>query len=178
MTLFVGGIHAVGKSFALKSVCEELGVKHFTASQLIEEQRGLANWLISKEVTDIQENQLALITAVKQINDTGEKVILDGHFVLRREVDVHEKIGLDTFAQLMIQGVILLEAPSKTIAERLIQRGDTTWGLEEIKTFSQLELEHATAICLQLKIPLIHLNLPTKNEIRDAIQMLMMGNNT
>lgn len=172
MTLFVGGIHAVGKTFALKPVCEELALRHATASQLIKEQRGLANWTISRQVDDIDENQRALVAAIRRIEKGGETVVLDGHFVLRRGINVHEEIGMETFTQLMICGVILLEAPSAVIAARLLQRGDTTWLLGEIENFAQRELEHAEAVCRYLKVPLVRLSMPSKAIVQDAVAKL------
>lgn len=173
MTLFVGGVHAVGKTFVLKPACEGLAIRHATASQLIKEQRGVANWTVSRQVDDIDENQRSLIEAVRRIEQGGKTVVLDGHFVLRRGINVHEEIGVETFAQLLVSGVILLEAPSAIIADRLFQRGDTTWATEEIEIFAQKELEHAEAVCRYLKIPLVRLNMPSESVVRDAITRLV-----
>ncbi len=172
MTLFVGGVHAVGKTFVLKPVCESLGVRHATASQLIKEQRGLSNWTVSRQVDDIVENQHALVAAVKRLEQGGEKVVLDGHFVLRRGVGVHEKIGAETFVQLMVRGIILLEAPTAIIADRLLQRGDPSWELSEIEVFAQQELEHAEAVCRQLEVPLVRLCSPSELQVLDAVEKL------
>lgn len=173
MTLFVGGVHAVGKTFVLKAVCNSLGMRHATASQLIREQRGLANWTVSRRVDEIDENQSALIAAIRRLEIGDEKIVLDGHFVLRRSVNVHEKIDVDTFAQLMLKGVILLEAPTAIIADRLLKRGDSTWEPSEIAAFAQAEWEHAGSVCLQLKVPLVKLCLPSEVEVREAVERLM-----
>lgn len=172
MTLFVGGVHAVGKTFVLKPVCARLGVRHATASQLIREQRGLANWTVSRKVDEIEENQRALVAAVRRIEHGGETVVLDGHFVLRRGVSIHERIGVDTFSELLVSGVILLEAPSVTVFERLQQRGDTTWEISEIEVFAHTELEHAKAVCKQLGVPLVRLHLPSESQVEDAMATL------
>jgi adenylate kinase len=164
MTLFVGGIHAVGKTFVLKPVCEELGVRHATASQLIKEQLGLANWTVSRQVDDIEDNQRALVAAVRRLEEGGETVVLDGHFVLRRGVNVHEQIGVETFAQLMVRGVI--------VADRLRGRGDATWEQSEIAIFAQKELEHAQTVCLELDVPLVRLCSPSMTEVRNALVLL------
>ncbi|AMU13346.1 MULTISPECIES: ATP-binding protein [Burkholderia cepacia complex] len=169
MTVFVGGVHAVGKTFVLQPVCGELGVRHATASQLIKEQRGLANWTVSRQVDDVDENQRALVAAVQRLDEGGETVVLDGHFVLRRGVDIHEKIGVETFAQLMVQGVILLEASGETIADRLLKRGDATWGKPEIEAFAQAELEHAQTVCAELGVPLVRLCSPSAADVREAL---------
>lgn len=173
MTLFVGGVHGVGKTFVLQPVCESLGVRHATASQLIKEQRGLTNWSTSRQVDNIDENQCALVAAVKRLEQCGETIVLDGHFVLRRTVGVHEKIGTETFAQLMIRGVILLEAPSSTIADRLMRRGDTTWERSEIEIFARMELEHAEAVCQQLGVRLVRLCSPSEAKVRETVEKLL-----
>jgi adenylate kinase len=169
MTIFVGGVHAVGKTFVLRQVCDELGVRHATASQLIKEQRGLANWTASRQVDDIDENQKALVAAVQRLEEGGEPVVLDGHFVLRLGIDVHQKIGVTTFAQLMVRGVILLEEPSETVAERLLRRGDVTWERSEIEVFARKELEHAQTVCRELAVPFVRLCSPTVQDVREAL---------
>ncbi|KGS99265.1 ATP-binding protein [Burkholderia pseudomallei] len=172
MTLFVGGIHAVGKTFVLKPVCEELGIRHATASQLIQEQRGLTNWTVSRQVDDIDANQRALVSAVRRLEEGGETVVLDGHFVLRRGVNVHEKIGVETFAQLTVRGVILLETSCEIVADRLRGRGDATWEQSEIEIFAQKELEHAQTVCAELGVPLLRLCSPSMLKVRDALALL------
>lgn len=172
MTLFVGGVHAVGKTYVLKPVCERLGVRHATASQLIREQRGLANWTDSRQVDEVDENQRALIAAVKRVEQGGQTIVLDGHFVLRRGINVHERVGVETFVQLGIQGVILMEAPSITICDRLRQRGDSTWEQGEIEEFAQRELEHAESVYQQLGVPLVRLHLPLELEVQNVVVKL------
>lgn len=171
MTVFVGGVHAVGKTFNLKPACQQLGLRHATASQLIKEQRG-ANWSASREVTEIADNQRALIKAVKALEEAGEKLVLDGHFALRRAINVHEKIEASIFAHLMVEKVVLLEANSSTIAARLVERGDATWTLEEINAFAQQELENAQVVCQHLGIGLLRLHEPSQSEVRDVLMTL------
>jgi adenylate kinase len=174
MTLFVGGVHAVGKTFVLKPVCERLGLRHATASQLIKEQRGLSTWTVSRQVDEINENQRALVAAIMRLKLEDSKIVLDGHFVLRRAIKVHEKVGVDTFSQLMLKGVVLLEAPTAVIAERLQQRGDTSWEPSEIELFAQAETENAENICRRLGIPLVKLFVPSEVEVREVVESFMV----
>ncbi|SOZ22490.1 conserved hypothetical protein [Cupriavidus taiwanensis] len=169
MTIFVGGVHAVGKTFVLKMVCKDLGFRHAMASQLIKEQRGLTNWAISRQVDDINENQRLLVAAMKQLGDCEGRLVLDGHFVLRRAINSHVEIDVETFAQLKIRGVVLLEAASATIAERLARRGDTTWQKSEIEAFAQKELEHAQSVCRELKLPLVRAHSASEVEFRTKL---------
>lgn len=173
MTLFIGGVHAVGKTFVLRPVCEGLGVKHATASQLIKEQRGFESWTTSKQVNDVVENQRALVAAVARLEDNGESVVLDGHFVLRRAVNVHEAIDILTFAQLRIRGAILVDAASEVIEERLRQRGDTSWTAAEIRDLRRRERLHAEAVCRELDVPIVYLHMPSPDDVRNAVSQLL-----
>lgn len=161
MTLFVAGVHAVGKTYLLQPVCEQLGYRHATASQLIKEQRGQANWTVSRQVDSVDENQLALVAAVDRLRAEGQTLVLDGHFVLRVGVNQHQAIDADVFAKLQLKGVLLLEAPPDVVAERLAQRGDDTWAIDEIETFAALEHARVQAVCQSLGVPLLILTMPT-----------------
>lgn len=172
MTLFVAGVHAVGKTYLLQPVCEQLGYRHATASQLIREQRGLANWTVSRQVDSVDENQLALVAAVDRLRAEGQTLVLDGHFVLRLDVNQHQPIDADTFAKLRIKGVLLLEAPPDVVAERLAQRGDDTWAIDEIATFAAQERARAQAVCQHLGVPLVSLIMPTVSQATQALRGL------
>lgn len=172
MTLFVAGVHAVGKTYLLKQVCANEGYRHATASQLIKEQRGLANWTVSRQVDCVEENQRALVAAVERLNSRMQTLVLDGHFVLRVGVNRHQAIDVDTFAKLQVTGVLFLEAPPEVVAARLAQRGDETWGADELAAFAQHELTHAQAVCLHLDVPLVRLTMPTVEQASHALHGL------
>ncbi|OMW53269.1 hypothetical protein AQ912_10125 [Burkholderia pseudomallei] len=109
---------------------------------------------------------------MRRLEEGGETVVLDGHFVLRRGVNVHEKIGVETFAQLTVRGVILLETSCEIVADRLRGRGDATWEQSEIEIFAQKELEHAQTVCAELGVPLLRLCSPSMLKVRDALALL------
>jgi adenylate kinase len=172
MTLFVAGVHAVGKTYLLQPVCEQLGYRHATASQLIREQRGLANWTVSRQVDSVDENQLALVAAVDRLRAEGRTLVLDGHFVLRVGVNQHQAIDADVFAKLQLKGVLLLEAPPDVVVGRLAQRGDDTWVIDEIEMFAGLERARAQAVCEHLCLPLVTLTMPTVAQATQALRGL------
>lgn len=172
MTLFVAGVHAVGKTYLLQPVCEQLGYRHATASQLIREQRGQPNWTVSRQVDSVDENQWALVAAVDRLRAEGQTLVLDGHFVLRVGVNQHQAIDVDVFSKLQLQGVLLLEAPSDVVAGRLAQRGDDTWAIDEIATFAEQEHAHAQAVCQHLGVPLVTLSMSTVAQATQALRGL------
>jgi len=169
MTLFVGGVHAVGKTSALAPACSILGIKHATASQLIREHRGNANWSETRQVNSIDENQRALIAAIKHLERDGKKLVVDGHFVLRKAPNSHEEIAVEVFHELGLKGILLLEAPSQIVCNRLRERGDLTWTLAEVEEFARRESEHASAVSLALNISLTKIALPSASEMQSIL---------
>ena len=81
MTIFLAGAHGVGKTFLGRPVAKRLGLLHATASELIRQERGRATWNTDRRVTEVDENQEALIAAVQRLSAEGTAVLLDGHFV-------------------------------------------------------------------------------------------------
>lgn len=160
MTIFVAGMHGAGKTFIAKPASEKLGARYATASQLIREERGLPAWTPSRIVSEVEQNQRALISAVQRILSDGRDLILDGHFVLRRAPGVHERLPVSVFRDLQCTCAILLTAPTEVLIDRLRARGDETWSLEEVAAFDNEELQHGRDVTRVLGIPLFVLNSP------------------
>jgi adenylate kinase len=55
--IFLAGVHGVGKGFLGAPVANALGISHFTASQLIREEKGQATWGKDKKTFDLDDNQ-------------------------------------------------------------------------------------------------------------------------
>jgi adenylate kinase len=161
MTIFVAGVHGAGKTFLARPACERLGLVHATASQLIRQERGLATWSDDKTVSEVDENQRALISAVRRISEEGRQLVLDGHFVLRRAAWTHERLSLDVFRDLGCSAVLLIQSPVPVLIERLVARGDTSWDLEELGRFCEEEVAHGSQIAGQLGIPIDILESPS-----------------
>ncbi|MDI4633138.1 AAA family ATPase [Pelomonas sp. V22] len=169
MTVFLAGVHGVGKTYLAKQACESLGVRHATASQLIREERGSASWTAEKLVQEIDANQVALVTAVNRIRELGHQLLLDGHFVLRTQPSVHESIGAEVFGQLGIKAVIVLTAPDELVLSRLRERSDQTWTAEEVGELAKIESAQAAAIAKKLMLPCVSLHCPSVEKLSQAI---------
>ncbi len=172
MTIFVSGVHAVGKTYLAKPACEALGFRYATASQLIREESGLTSWNANKIVSDVERNQAALIAAVKRIKQSGQTLLLDGHFVLRKEIGIHERLPEAVFRDLGCTGTLLLSSPVELISQRLLERGDSSWTKEELTSFSAAELQHAKTVAVALAIPLYVLEAPSLEEFQEVISKL------
>lgn len=164
MTIFIAGVHAVGKTYLAMPAALRLGMKYATASQLIREERGRATWDDSKKVDEVSLNQAALITAVRRINALGDSLLLDGHFVLRVAVGKYERLPEMVFRDLGCTAAVLLTCSPQVILSRLSGRGDNSWDEDEVDCLSRAEADHATSVCAKLAIPLVALRAPTPEE--------------
>lgn len=175
MTIFVAGVHGAGKTFATKSACEKLGLIHATASQLIKEERGHATWGGAKVVSEVDQNQAALITAVRRIRDSGASLVIDGHFVLRRAPGNHELLPIDVFRALRCSSILLIRSPVPLLLERLQARGDMSWDEAELTAFSKAEDSHGEDIAKALGIPLKILDSPSSKVVETCLEQFSIN---
>ena len=151
--IFVSGIHGVGKTYFCNMIKEKLGIRNFSASQLIAEKRK-RNFSVDKCVSDIDDNQLFLLDAINELRQAGEEFILDGHFCLLNEEGVITRIPMETYTLLKPDTMILLLESPKIIAERRYQRDGIRQDECTINNFQDAEKADATEIAGQLNIPL------------------------
>lgn len=170
MTVLVAGAHAVGKTYLAKPAAQQLGLRYATASQLIREERGHATWTTTRQVTQIDENQVALVSAVARILDGGEQLLLDGHLVLRRGPNDHQCLAEPVFRGLRCRRIVILTAPVQVLLSRLKARGDETWNAEELAAFSEAEVQHGKVVAASLGIPAIVLESPDADSFVAAIK--------
>lgn len=172
MTIFVAGVHGAGKTFATKPACQKLGLLHATASQLIKEELGQGAWSGTKMDSDVELNQAALISAVRRIKESGEILVLDGHFVLRRAPGTHERLPIHVFRELGCSSVLLIRSPAVVLLERLHARQDMSWTVAELVDFCKAEDAHSAQVAGALGIPLKTLDSPTAQEVETCLKGL------
>lgn len=172
MTIFVAGVHGAGKTFATKPACQKLGLVHATASELIKEERGQATWNAAKLVSDVDQNQAALVSAARRIRETGATLVIDGHFVLRRAPGTHERLPVDVFRALDCSSFLLIRSPVPVLLERLCSRQDTSWTEDELAEFSTAEGAHGAEVAMALGISLHTLYSPSAQDMEIWLQRL------
>ncbi|MBN9474143.1 MAG: hypothetical protein ABS43_00525 [Bordetella sp. SCN 67-23] len=175
MTIFVAGAHGAGKTFATKPVCQRLGLMYASASQLIKEERGQTTWDRTKIVSDVDQNQAALISAARRVRESGATLVLDGHCVLRRAPGTHERLPIDVFRALECSSVLLIRSPVPVLLERLHARQDMSWTEAELADFSKAEDTHSAEVAEVLGIPLKTLDSPTAQEVETWLKRLSKG---
>ena len=80
-TIFISGIHGVGKSYICGIINKELGISHYSASSLIREYREdlvAAN----KAVQNIKVNQSALVEQYHKLKDEN-LIIMDNKLYIK-----------------------------------------------------------------------------------------------
>ncbi len=167
--IFLAGVHGVGKGFLGIPVARRLGIDHFTASQLIREERGQISWDEDKRTAEVEINQLALIRAVNQKRESGKDILLDGHFVLRAINGGRTRVPSNVFAQLRLVGAVVLKEDANIISRRLAARDGAVADVNEIEDLAAEELLHAEIVCQQLHVPLAIINSPNEASLVGAI---------
>lgn len=171
--IFLAGVHGVGKGFLGTPVATAIGINHFTASQLIREEKGLATWGTDKKTSDLDDNQLALIRAVSQKRLVHPSVLLDGHFVLRNAQGFLTPLETTVFRELHLTGVILLTEEPNIIASRLAMRDKGETDVYAISELAEAESVHARAVCHELGLPLAVIHAPTEISVSVAIRRFL-----
>ncbi len=173
MIVFVGGIHGVGKTYLGAPAAKHLGIRHATASQLIREERGLQTWGSDKRVNGIDENQAALISAATRLRAEGQRLLLDGHFVLRGTDGRFTEVDIQVFRDLRIGAVVLLAADVDVVIGRLRERGDHSWAEHELRELSEYEEARARRVSNELGLPLKYLMSPNRDEFVTALSDIL-----
>lgn len=151
--IFVSGIHGAGKTYFCNIIKEKLGIKNYSASQLIAERRK-KDFSADKHVSDINDNQILLLDAINELRMAGEEFILDGHFCLLNEEGVITRIPMETYSLLKPDTMILLLEEPKIIVERRFQRDGIQQDECAIIDFQEAEKVYAAEIAERLNIPL------------------------
>lgn len=152
-TIFIAGIHGVGKSFLCEALSKELGLPHYGASQLI---KAYNNSLVASDkfVKDVSLNQDVLLREFQQLKETG-LILLDGHACLLKDGKKIERIPMSTFEGLQICSMILVEAPVEIIIDRLKNRDNILHDITTITKLAETEDQYCEEISEALSIPLI-----------------------
>ncbi len=169
----MAGVHGVGKGFLGTPAAKAIGISHFTASQLIREEKGLVTWGTDKKTSELDDNQLALIRAVRQRRLTHSSILLDGHFVLRDAQGTLTPLDAMVFRELRLTGVILLTEESNIIASRLAIRDRGEADLYSLSELAEAELAHAQAVCHELGLPLVVIHAPDEKSVNVAIKRFL-----
>ena len=152
MLIFVAGVHGVGKGTLLDKVNRRTGTPVFSASKVIRENRGKSAWLPDKRVTELDENQIALIRGLSTLRAQHNRLIVDGHFVLRDASGNIARIPASVFEALSVDKVYLLTREPESIVDSLAARDNVEHDRQGVAALQEAEIEHGSSVCSELGI--------------------------
>ena len=160
--IFIGGIHGVGKGTLCRKVCNELNLRHLSASEVLKWEE--ISEKENKLVKDFSFTQNRLINNLQQLVKENERYVLDGHYCLLNTNNVPEKIDIETFRALNPFAFIIIVDDVYEIKRRLENRDKIEYDFNLLLKFQELEHSYSIELAEQLNIP--HLTLKS-NEINN-----------
>jgi adenylate kinase len=152
-TVFVGGIHGVGKTTFCSEFARECEFLHLTASQLIESQKRSAVSGPQKIVRDLDENQGHLVNGLNAFRSHEGFVLLDGHFTLLNESNV-VPIPEGVFREISPVLLVVLKGDVQKIIARRLQRDSEKCDPVRITEHQEKEIAHAKSLAASLGVRL------------------------
>lgn len=169
-TIFVGGIHGVGKGYLCSSIVTIFkDIKHLSASEVLKWDKGN-----DKEVDNIEYTQNRLIQNLKKIISPDEKYLLDGHFSLLTTNNTIEDVPLNTFREINPILIILVADKVDAIKERLDKRDNKNYNIDFLREFQEHELSRANAISDELGVECIKVSSREIDNIESLIRRVLM----
>ncbi len=150
-TVFIGGVHGVGKTYFCKSLTDHFDVEHVTASELIGRH---IKHQIDKTVPDIEKNQLILAEELNCYQTSCRTILLDGHFCLLNVTSDVRDVPLETFRAISPHAIILLIDKPEAISERLSKRDSHLHSTEMILALQSREIARANFVSRSLEVPI------------------------
>jgi len=151
--IFIGGIHGVGKTWFCKETYDLTGIPSYSASSLISEGKGV-RFPVNKNIQGIDDNQLVLISAIKELKASSNRFLIDGHFCLLDKSGHIVRINKNTFSAIAPDGILVLTEAPTVIAERRLTRDGVISNLSEIMEFQHEEITYAQEIAMDMNIPI------------------------
>ena len=168
-TVFVTGIHGVGKNYLCDHIVGTLGIPHYGASALIKEYN--ASFVAKdKSVKNVSGNQDALVCQYKQL-PPAPLIVMDGHTCLLKNGVEIERIPLSTFEQLDISSIILVSAPARTVVERMQKRDGVAHNEALISQMLEIEKQYSNEIARHLHVPMLEVD-SSENGIQQSIDLI------
>lgn len=168
-TVFVSGIHGVGKNYLCDHIVDALGIPHYGASALIKEFNA-SLVATDKSVRDVSVNQDALVCQYKQLPD-APVIIMDGHTCLLKNGIEIERIPLSTFEQLDICSIILVSASVDIVVERMEKRDGVAHNEVLIRQMLDVEQQYSKEIAKHLHVQMLEVE-STKKGIQQSIDLI------
>lgn len=166
LKIFVGGVHGSGKGSLCKCLADSLMSEYVSASKLLQWNSKL------KLVNDVRGNQEILAELLFSNTQSDSSYIIDGHFALWNKDHTCEPVPLKTFVNLNLSAIVLVTCTSEIIQNRLKERDNILYKLEDIIQLQELEIKQAKHVAEALSIPIIVVDTTEENYTNSLIKKI------
>jgi adenylate kinase len=166
LRIFVGGVHGVGKGSLCKCLADSLMSEYVSASKLLQWNSKL------KFVNNVRGNQEILAELLFSNTQSDFSYIIDGHFALWNKDHACEPVPLKTFVNLNLSAIVLVTCTSEIIQNRLKERDNILYKLEDIIQLQDLEIKQAKYVAEALSIPIIVVDTTEENYTDSLIKKI------
>lgn len=162
VSVFVGGVHGVGKTTFCNSILANLGFKCVSASTLIGRRVEMTQGL--KRVRNVALNQRVLVAESKKEAAKTLLYGLDGHYCLLGSRGQVTQLPVDVFKSLDIDLFLLLDSTVEAVQSQLQQRDGRKWTKKSVSQLMRAERIHAKNVADTLGLKLVSVNVGTMDE--------------
>lgn len=171
-TIFVAGVYGVGKDYLCNKISEIIGVKKFSASQLIS-NINKENYERNKDVKNKAKNQIILIKEVHKLLQKYNTIILTGHMcILNKNMSI-EELPQEVYDDLEITSMILLKNKTDVIIQNLMRRDKKVYNEILIDEFQRKEEELFAETAKTIKAKSLILDLLYNNSDIERFQKFL-----
>ncbi len=153
---FLGGIHGVGKGTLSKKLSHLFDIRPLSASEVLKWNDFSSEK--NKTVKNFNTTQERLLYNLDRVTSPKKSYLLDGHFTLLNAEEIPKKIDSCTFYSINPKAIIVITGNVNEISERLMKRDGKLYPPTLLDKMQELEVEHASKISENLKIPIIITN--------------------
>lgn len=170
LSVFIGGVHGVGKTTICNDVLDPLGFDCCSASDLI--RRRVTMHKTDKRVKNVDGNQEVL---VRESSKEAAKTLLyglDGHFCVLDARGEIERLSIEVFRLLKLNILVLIDSTVDVVQNHLRKRDGTAWTKTRIARLMRAERTHAKIIAAKLGIPLLVIDAGGKDQMKRFVDSL------
>lgn len=151
-TIFLAGIHGVGKTSFANKYLRNWGFHTIASSDLIKRGQDIVN--IDKRINDISNDQEILIHEFYKERIGNSKIALDGHLTLINKHDEIKRVSINVIKRINPSMIILLESSIDEVHKRIWERDKIMLPQKLCKQLMNEERIYAIKIAEKLKIPI------------------------
>ncbi|TLS69924.1 AAA family ATPase [Photobacterium damselae subsp. damselae] len=148
-TIFISGIHGVGKTTLCNKITNHLGFRHYSCSDLIKQNSDYVE--TSKKIDNASRNQEVLLKAIENIKD--KVYLLDGHFCLIDKLENVIQLDQSVFKSIAPKAIVNICCDTSIIRERLINRDGKALSLTKLNELQSAEKTVSAEVAETLNIP-------------------------